>query len=268
MSLELAILGTHTPRMCFEEKVADFQQPLVKAMHQVQDRLWATNPELLVIVSTHWVASFNHYIDATPLHEGDLTAMECPDMISNVHYRYPGDPDTANAMVEAGKTLDIPIFAVNDPTYVWDYGTVVPLRYLVPKENLAVVNMTVCLAASLDETYNLGRKIGEVLRKSPRRTAFMCSGALAHNLVRGPSRTPTPMEQVLEDEFTEYLVAGEFERAWKALPQFSKLAGVESGGRHVATLLGVLHGMQGGGEFLGWGPSSGSGNPVVVWHPQ
>jgi 3,4-dihydroxyphenylacetate 2,3-dioxygenase len=268
VSLALSILGTHTPRMCYPEKVQDFQKPLAEAMYKASERLFSVDPEVLVLVSTHWVASFNHYIDATPVHEGILTAMECPDLISNLHYRYPGDSELARALVAAGRAAGLPVIAVEDPTYVWDYGSVVPLRYLTPEANLPVINMTVCLTASLEESYQLGRIIGRVLRESPKRAVFVASGALAHNLVRGPERTPTRMEKKMEDEFADLLVKGDLETAWQTLPQFAQLAKVESGGRHVATWLGVMGDDAFRGEYLGWGPSSGSGNPVIVMYPQ
>lgn len=268
MSLELTILGSHTPRMCYEDKVPEFQKELVAAMHRASERLYAVRPEVLVLVYTHWVASFNHYIDATPVHEGVLTAMECPDLISNLHYRYPGDNALARALVEAGRAEGLPVIAVEDPTYVWDYGSVVPLRYLTPKADLPVINMTVCLTASLEETYRLGQIIGRVLREQPKRAVFLASGALAHNILRGPERKPTPMEQSMEDHFVRLVLEGDLAQAWAILPQFSQLARVEAGGRHVATWLGVMGDTAFRGEYLGWGQSSGSGNPVIVMHPQ
>jgi 3,4-dihydroxyphenylacetate 2,3-dioxygenase len=59
---------------------------------------------------------------------------------------------------------------------------------------------------------------------------------------------------------------GRLEEARHTLPSFARLAGVESGGRHLAALLGALDasGKTFRGQRLGWGQSSGSGNPVLV----
>ncbi|EPR28144.1 3,4-dihydroxyphenylacetate 2,3-dioxygenase, partial [Geobacillus sp. WSUCF1] len=55
------------------------------------------------------------------------------------------------------------------PTYIWDYGTVVPLRYLAPNEDIAVISLSVTWAANLEETYTWGQVIGKVLRESKKK---------------------------------------------------------------------------------------------------
>lgn len=266
MSLELAMLSPHTPRMCHEDRVADFQRPLVQAMHAARSAIEQVQPEVLVIVSCHWASSFHHYVDATPRHRGVLTAFECPDLITDVPYDYPGDAELANELVEAGKRAGLPVIGISDLSYVWDYGTVVPLRYLLPRGDVPVVDLSVCWAASLDETMTWGQQIGTVLRSSPKRCVFVASGALAHNLVRGPEKWPNITEQTLDREFCGYLVDGNFQAAIDMLPSYARAANVESGGRHVAMLLGVLQGTY-KGTLHGYGPSSGSGNPVITLKP-
>jgi 3,4-dihydroxyphenylacetate 2,3-dioxygenase len=265
MSLELGMIVAHVPRICHEDKVADFQKPLTEAMHKVSDILFSVKPDVAISISTHFVATFHHYVNATPRHKGILTAVECPDLISDVAYDYPGDLDLANQMVEAGKKEGLPIVGVNDPTYIWDYGTLVPFRYLVPKENLPIIDLSICQAASLDETYQWGEVVGKVLRKSNKRAVFISSGALAHNLVRGPDKMPTKSEQALDNQFIEYVMNGDYNSAREMLPQYSKIAGVEAGGRHLAMLLGVL-GEEFKAQYHGYAQSSGSGNAVMTFH--
>jgi 3,4-dihydroxyphenylacetate 2,3-dioxygenase len=267
MTLELGMLAAHVPRICHEEKVSDFQKPLTKAMHEASKALLDVNPDVVVLVSCHFTATFHHYVDSTPEHKGVLTAVECPDLISDVPYHYPGDAELANQLVEAGKKAGIPTVAVNDPTYIWDYGTVVPLRYLLPKENVPVIDLSVCWAASLDETFQWGQEIGRVLRESNKRAVFVSSGALSHNLVRGPEIMPTRSEQALDNQFIDYVLKSDYDSAREMLPQYAKIAGVESGGRHIAMLLGVLEGSF-KANYLGYAQSSGSGNAVITFEPE
>jgi 3,4-dihydroxyphenylacetate 2,3-dioxygenase len=264
VSLELGILTVHAPSMCHEDRVPDFQKPLATAMKQVSQMIYDVKPDAIVIVSCHWMSSFQHFVDATPEHKGILTAFECPELISNVPYHYPGDEQLASELVEAGQSAGLQIVKVNDPTYVWDYGTLVPLRYLVPKADIPIIDLSVTWAATLDETYRWGQQIGNVLRNSSKRTIFISSGALAHNLVRGRENMPTIAEQALDHQFIAYLENGECDKAWEMLPQYARAAGVESGGRHLAMLLGVLEGDY-RGTFYGYGQSSGSGNVVMTF---
>ncbi|BCJ88384.1 DODA-type extradiol aromatic ring-opening family dioxygenase [Effusibacillus dendaii] len=264
MTIELGVLTAHVPRICDKDKVPDFQKEMVESMNQVAQTISNLKPDVIVLVSTHWTGTFHHFVDATPLHKGILTAVECPELISDVHYFYPGDHQLGSQLAEAGKELGIPVVAINDPTYIWDYGTLVPLRYLVPNEDIPVVELSINWSASLDETYEWGKAIGRVMRNSEKRCVFVSSGALAHNLVRGPEKMPTLSERALENQFIEYMVKGEAISAREMLPQFARAAGVESGGRHLAMLLGVLEpGFR--GQFLGYGPSSGSGNAIMTF---
>ncbi|MBA4493562.1 extradiol ring-cleavage dioxygenase [Paenactinomyces guangxiensis] len=267
MTIELGMLVPHTPRMCHEDQAPEFQKELVQGMHQAAKSIESVKPDAVVLISCHWASSFYHYVDATPEHKGVLTAFEDPKLISNVPYHYPGDEQLASQLVEAGQKARLPVVKVNDPTYVWDYGTVVPLRYLIPKGDIPVIDLSVCWAANLEETYFWGQQIGKVLRESNKRVVFVSSGALSHNLVRGPEKMPTIAEQALDQQFLQYLNSNDLQSAWKMLPQYSKAAGVESGGRHLAMLLGVLEGSY-RSHYYGYGQSSGSANVVMTFEPQ
>jgi 3,4-dihydroxyphenylacetate 2,3-dioxygenase len=266
MTLELGILTVHTPRMCFEDSTPDFQKPLVRSLKKIAAQLDENKPDVILIASCHWMSSFQHYVNATPVHEGVLTAFECPELVKDVPYSYPGDHDLASELVEAGVNAGLPVVKVNDPTYIWDYGTLVPLRYLVPKENIPIIDLSLTWAASLEETFQWGQVIGETLSKSKKRAVFVSSGALSHNLVRDPARMPTLTEQALNNQFVDYLLEGNYEACWEMLPQYNRVAGVESGARHLAILLGLLP-EKTKAVFHEFGQSSGSGNVVMTFHP-
>jgi 3,4-dihydroxyphenylacetate 2,3-dioxygenase len=263
MSLEMALLAAHVPSMCHVEKVPDFQQDLVKGLYKMRDRIQEMKAEVIVIMSCHFPGTFHFYVDATPRHQGLLTSVEAPDLISDVPFNYPGDEELGNELVAAGQKAGIPVIGFNDPAYVWDYGTLVPLRYLVPNEDIPIVSLSVCWAAPLDESYQWGQVIGEVLRNSNKKAVFVSSGALSHNLVRGREKTPTISEQAMNNQFMDFIMNNKYDLAREMLPQFSRIAGVESRGCHLAALLGVLGNERHKAEFWGWGQSSGSGNAII-----
>lgn len=262
MSLEMALLAAHVPSICHEERAPAFQQELVNGLRLMSNRIRDLKTDAIVLMSCHFPTTFHHYVDATPRHKGILTALECPDLISDVPYDYPGDEELANQLVAAGRDADLPVVKLNDPTYIWDYGTVVPLRYLVPEQNIPIVDLSICCAASLDETFRWGEQIGKVLRETDKRVVFISSGALSHNLVRGRENKPTRSEQAMDNQFIQYLMSGDYAAAREMLTQYSKIAGVESGGRHLAALLGILDNEH-KAEFWGYGQSSGSGNAII-----
>jgi len=260
----VGICAAHSPRIAFPEKSGPVWQPLIAAMRRAADTLAERKPDVVVLVSAHWVTSFNIYVEASPRHKGVLTAMECPDLLRAIPYDFPGDPELANAIVERGKAAGMPIIAPDEPSFVEDYGTIICLQYLTPKWDVPVVSLPVCLMSTLEESMQLGAAIREGVEQTGRRAAVVSSAAFAHNLVRGPERWPTPEEKAVDDHMIELMTEGRLATARALLPTFAHQAHYEMGGRTIATLLGAL-GDGWKGTSYGYGPSSGSGNPVIIF---
>jgi len=264
MTIELCMLVPHVPSLCHEDQVPDFQKDMANAMKELGRELKNIQPDVIVLVSCHWPSTFFHYVDATPVHKGTLTAVEAPDLINNVPYNYDGDEELALEIVKAGEQLGLQVKAVNDPYFVWDYGSIVPLRYLVPNEDIPVINLSVTLAASLEETYTWGQQIAEVLRKSNKKVVFLSSGALSHNLVRGRHNKPTVTEHAMDKQFVEFVMNKDYEAAYKMLPEYARFARVESGGRHLAMLFSMIE-SDFEPVYLAEGQSSGSWNALITF---
>jgi 3,4-dihydroxyphenylacetate 2,3-dioxygenase len=264
MTVELSMIVPHVPSICHEDLVPEYQQKMVEGLKVVSKEIAELKPDVVVLISCHWPTTFATYVDCTPVHKGLLTAQEAPDLIKNVPYHYPGDEALSNQLVEEGKNAGIPIEGVHDPNFLWDYGTVVPLRYLVPNEDIPVINISVTLTASLEETYQLGQAIARVLQESEKKVVFVASGALSHNLVRGRHNKPTISEHALNKEFVELLMNRDFKAAHQMLPQFANMAKVEGGGRHVAMLLAMID-EDCSPAYYGDAQSSGSWNPTITF---
>jgi len=264
MSIELSMLVPHAPSLCHEDQAPDFQQNIIAGFKEVSKQISQIKPDLIVLVSCHWPSTFAHYVDCNPVHKGLLTAQEAPDMIKDVPYHYPGDEDLANKLVQSGKKAEIPVEGVYGNHFEWDYGTIVPLRYLVPKEDIPVINLSVTLAANLEETYKWGQEIAKVLQETKKKVIFISSGALSHNLVRGRHNMPTIAEHSLDKEFVHLIMNKEYKAAYQMLPQYASMAKVESGGRHVAMLLGVID-EDSTPVYMADGQSSGSWNPLITF---
>jgi 3,4-dihydroxyphenylacetate 2,3-dioxygenase len=262
------ILGmsvAHTPRIAHPDKAGPAFKDLIDAMYRAGDRLREIAPDALVIASAHWVTSFNLYVDANTRHRGTLTAMECPDLLRAIPYDFPGDPELARSIVEHGRNAGLPVGTNDEPSYVLDYGTVNALKYLTPNGEIPAIPVSACLASDLDESARFGEAIRAAVLASGKRVAVVSSAAFAHNLVRGPEKWPTPEEQAIDRHMIDILLpGGQIGTARTLLPSFAARAGYEMGGRPLATLLGALTDEY-SGELYGYGPSSGSGNPVILF---
>ncbi|WP_413300288.1 extradiol ring-cleavage dioxygenase [Bacillus sp. 1P10SD] len=264
MTIEFSMLAPHVPSLCHEEHVPEFQQDMASSMKQVAKLIKAINTDVIVLVSCHWPSTFFHYADCTPVHKGILTAFEAPDLIKDVPYYYPGDQELADQLVKAGQDAGLQVRGVNDPYYLWDYGSVVPMRYLNPDEDIPVINLSVTLAASLEETYKWGQQIAKVLRETDKKVVFVSSGALSHNLVRGRHNKPTVTEHAMDKQFIEYIMKKDYQAAYDMLPQYAGFAQVEAGGRHLAMLLSIIE-ESCDPKYYADGQSSGSWNALITF---
>lgn len=256
-------LAAHTPRIFNEEFArAPVFQPLIAGMKQLAGEVGRGRPDAVVLNSTHWFTTFKHYVLGQARHRGVLTAQECPDLIRNVHYDYPGDPALARAIVERAGAKGVPVVFTDEETFIWDYGTYVPLSYMVPKADVPVVVISTCGVSELEESYALGQAVHEAAEATGRRVAFAASGSLSHTLVRGPERWPTDEARAMDEKVMDLLTAGRVAELKAFLPEFVKGTEAEGWGKHLAMLIGATgDGFR--GKVHGYGPSSGTGNGVI-----
>ncbi|WP_160718942.1 extradiol ring-cleavage dioxygenase [Bacillus sp. USDA818B3_A] len=264
MTIEFSLIVPHVPSMCHQDQVPEFQQDMASGMKAVAEQIKEMKPDVMVLVSCHWPSTFFHYVDCTPVHKGILTAFEAPDLIKDVPYNFPGDENLANQLVKAAEKAGLQVQGVNDPYYLWDYGSVVPLRYLNPDSDIPVINLSVTLAASIEETYKWGQVIAKVLQETDKKVVFISSGALSHNLVRGRHNKPTVTEHAMDKQFLEFVMNRDYQSAYDMLPEYARLARVESGGRHLAMLLSMLD-KECKPVFYADGQSSGSWNVLITF---
>jgi 3,4-dihydroxyphenylacetate 2,3-dioxygenase len=260
------MLVPHTPRFFDPAGAAEVFQPVIRGLKALGEEVARLRPHAIVIASSHWVTTFQHYVSGAPRLTGVLTATEAPDLVRNVPYDYPGDPELARALVEAGVSAQVPAVLTAEPTLLLDYGAVIPLRYLTPGSDVPIVPISLCHLADLGETLRWGRAIGAAVRRGRKRVILAVTGALSHRLVRAPERWPEPDLRALDDRMMDLFTAGDLAGLQTSLGELAREAHVEAGGRHLALLLGAL-GSGYRGHVLGYGPSSGSGNAVVTLSP-
>ncbi len=260
----------HVPTLSRAEITPDFQTTLVEGERRLGERLRALEPDLWVVISTHWVSTFNWFATLQEHHKGVCVADEAPDLIPGIPYRYPGDPAFAEALLEQWSNIDIPAQRNETNNYSWDYGTFVPLSHLDPKGEIAVVGVPVVLMADTNECLRAGAAIHATAKKLNRRAVVIASSALTHALVRGREHWPTPQRVEADRHMIDMLKSGDIESVIKTFPQYVKSGVVEMGGRAIATMLGATRavatdaGPLAALQFGDYAQSSGSGNANLV----
>lgn len=266
-----AMVVAHVPTLGRKEITPDFQQTLVQGERALGEAVRRTlRPDLWVLVSAHWVATFDWLATAQPVHHGVCVADEAPNLIPGIPYKYRGDPAFAAALVDALKAAEAPA-AVNDsPHYNWDYGTFVPLSHLDPGAEVPVVGLPSVLMADHAECLRAGAVVHATAKRLGRRAVFIASTAFAHALVRGRHNWPAPERMEADRRFIEQLERGAIDEAIAGFGAYCRTSVVEMGGRPLATLLGVAKALQEEGKTLAgrrygaYAQSSASGNAVVL----
>ena len=261
------IVVPHAPRLGLPELVPDFQKDLVRGIYEMGEDLRADKPDVMIINSTHYVSTFNWLASTVAEHKGYCVAMEAPEMIQGESYAYRGDPELGGAIRKEILGLGYPCVENASVHYTWDYGTWVPIHYLDPDAEIAVITLPIVLAADLDETFAVGQALHRVCEKMGRRAVLAASSSFSHKLVRQPEAWPTEERQHADREFIALLLAGDLNEAWAGFPDYAKFVVGEMGGKALALLLGGLTAASAGSfETAQFGPyaqSSGSGNANV-----
>jgi 3,4-dihydroxyphenylacetate 2,3-dioxygenase len=264
-------LVAHVPTLGLARHTPAYQETLVAAERALGAALRkALQPELWIVISAHWVATFDWLVTAHAVHQGVCVASEAPNLIPGSPYRYRGDPQFAAALLEAFAAAGIPAACNDSPHYSWDYGTFVPLQHLDPGSEVPVVCLPSVLMASHEECLRAGAAVHAAARSLGRRAVFVTSSALSHVLARGRQNWPTPERMAADQRFVGSLKEGALDEAIGSFPEYCRYVGAEMGGRPLATMLGVARAMAGEGTELAgrqygeYAQSSGSGNVVLL----
>ena len=260
----------HVPTLGLEKNIPDYQRSLPEAERKLGAALRETvKPDLWVMVSSHWVATFDWLVTAHPRHNGVCVADEAPYLIPGVPYDYRGDPAFAAALVETLTAEGIPAVANESGHYHWDYGSFVPMQYLDPQAEVPVVALPSVVLSNIEESLRVGAAIDATAKRLGRRAVVLASTALSHFLVRGRDNWPTPERIAADETFLRRFVAGDLDALIADLPDYARLVVAEMGGKPLATALGAARAMAGGQTLAGrrygdYTRSSGSGNVVAV----
>lgn len=266
-------VATHAPRLGIEEKVKPFQLGLIRGLKEMGDVVRGLGPDLIVLMSAHWVSTFNWYVTRQAFHHGHAVADEAPDLLPGQPYYYRGDPAFADALIEAMTARGVPTQANDSEHFSWDYASYVPLHYMDPNATIPVVLLPTVICGSHEESIKVGQAIEEAAIRTGKRVVFIASNALSHAVTRGPENWPTAERVALDKQLIAHLEKGEVDTMLAWLPTFTREAVAEMGGKVLATMFGAAKAMETrigplkGVQYGDYAQSSGSGNANIALTP-
>jgi 3,4-dihydroxyphenylacetate 2,3-dioxygenase len=166
-------LVAHVPTLGRPEVTPDYQQTLVQAERVMGAAIRsALKPDLWVIVSTHWISTFDWFATCQPKHEGLCVAHEAPNLIPGLPYKYKGDPEFGAALVDTWNANNVMGVRNECADYHWDYGTYVPKKYIDPDGEVPVVGLPVVLLADHLECLRAGAAVHATAKRLNKKVVF------------------------------------------------------------------------------------------------
>ncbi len=248
------LLVPHLPTLMLDEH-RGHHMGMVGAMRAASQRLLAEAPTTVVALSARWGTPGPFMVDAGTKHK---TITDYAGFGVEVRYDCPGHPKLANALVAAGKRDGVRVTATKRGV---DSGVAVPMYFLVPDRDLAVVPLSL-VNQPPEECRAWGASIRSTLAAWPERVAFIVSGLLTFNLHAWTMKRDMPEAVDFDQRTLEALSQGE----WGHLADYDErtLHRIlpEAGLRHLEVLRGFL-GADVKGEVLHYESSPGAGAALV-----
>lgn len=186
MSLVFAGVCSHAPGITGRSALADpaIRDPFYKAYRGMGEQLAAAKPDALIIVAAEHFANFfmnnmpSFAVGMSDSYEGPI---EDPEWLGIARTGIPGNAKLSQALIrEMMQTVDL-AFAEE---WKFDHGIMVPLSFLTPKFDLAVIPVNInCQGPPLTPLHRAWA-FGEALRRAAdsvsQRIALVGTGGISH----------------------------------------------------------------------------------------
>ena len=261
-----SVVAPHTPRIGIEKNAPVFQRGLIEGLRAMGEEIRGMKPDVVVLLSAHWVSTFNWYVTAHERHEGVCIADEAPDLIPGVPYSRKGDGGFARKLSETFNQGQVPCGVMDSPHFNWDYGIYVPLNYLDPAASIPLVALPSVICSKGEECRRAGGLVHKAAQEAGKRVVFIASCAMAHKVIRGPELWPSEAHQALDKQFMNMVTQGDITGLAGWAPRYCKEAVAEMDGRPINAMIGAAEAMAADGirlagrTFGSYAQSSGSGN--------
>lgn len=268
---------THVPSIWMShtiEKFRGIRQPAIDGLRELGKRARDLGVETFVVFDTHWIVNQGFHVNAKVLHEGIFTSHELPHMLSDLPYRYDGDPELAKSMAEAVGAAGFRAIAHDTPHLACEYATLVPMYFMNEGGFARVVPIAANQFASIEEGRRMGAAIASAIAASSRKVSILASGSLSHAF--WPNAVSTDGLNTVNGEFNRQMdlrvldlwQQGRWKEFLSMLPDYARLCHGECAMIDTAMLFGALgwDGYRGSmEEITPYFGSSGTGQANVAF---
>jgi AmmeMemoRadiSam system protein B len=228
----------------------------VEAMENLGKKFSEAKPETVILVSPHGPVEFAQMtVNKTPLLRGNFQMFGNP-----ASFEFENDLNLIQKIENICRKKNIPLgFVENFPL---DHGALVPLFYL--SKNYSSFKLIHLAFSYLDfEThFNFGRAIGETIKNSNKKIAFVASGDLSHRLTPEAPAGYSPRGKEFDEKLIGLIKNKNVEGILNLDQDLIEQAG-ECGLRSIIILFGALNGLNYQPEILSYEGPFGVGYLVA-----
>lgn len=225
----------------------------VAAMKRLEQDLYATHPDTLLVISPHGPVEADHFtLDLDEKYVCDLKDFGVFDVTVDCR----GDMKLISALKEHLEDKDVPFMLRSQKGL--DYGVVVPLTYLashLKKYSVLPVYPSLLPAKS---HFEFGQAIQDVLMHSDRRVAVIASADLSHRLTRSAPAGYSPYGRKFDEKIQTLLKEKKHSALLTFEPELAAKA-AQCGLPPLTILSGILDGMDVTPEILSYESPFGIG---------
>ncbi len=270
--VELAFMAPHAWIMVAGEREAGQHDQTTSAFRHAAEEVARLEPDLLVIASPHWKPAPRLRIGGAIRYTGTLDEF-LPHVNENlppehrrdlppVPYDFPGIPELAARLLQAGESMGLPVQLEENPAAL-DHGSMVPILYLNPDGKIPVLLLSI-EEGSKQRSREWGEIIGEEIARAGRTAVFVASGTLSHHFIFDRPDALWPEGEKWDKKFMDCITKGECrESVFGLTDEEIALGELEEGGLHgLYMLLGAM-GTFPVASVLSYEGIVGVGSPII-----
>ena len=226
---------------------------LVSGLHQLRREVFDTlDYDTVVVLDSHWATTVEFVVTAQDRRSGLFTSEELPRGMSRRRYDFPGDPELAHLIASKADRHSTWITPIEDHHLPIFYATTNLWEFLgdgLPDKRW--ISIGVCQTADGEDSYRLGRALGEAIAESDRKVVLIASGALSHTFwplrqlrdheAAGREHIFSPEALAADLERIEWFKAGDHARVLATMDDFYRFK-PEAKFMHYLMMIGALGG--------------------------
>tara|TARA_R110000868_G_scaffold111773_1_gene301537 strand:- start:37595 stop:38446 length:852 start_codon:yes stop_codon:yes gene_type:complete len=146
----------------------DFTKSLSEISKSIQ------KPNAILVISAHW-ETVGTFVSTNPTPRTIYDFGNFDEDLFKVKYEPKGHPELAKELIKSVESISIK----EDKTMGLDHGAWTVLKFMYPKADIPVFEMSIDYTKGANFHYNLGQQIAKLRQKG---VLIICSGNIVHNL--------------------------------------------------------------------------------------